>query len=449
MIYFLKRILFFVPSLLLISIVVFFLTKMSPGSPLSDQFSSEELDYKQEQENIKALRKAYKLDLPLFYCSLYRASSSDTLYKIADLNVKKSLTSLAYEIGYWEPINNFYAAVKTELFRTKSPSERRILVKLLNFETIKQLTDFTFEYNHIFSELDNITSSITLISNIKKSNFRNYFFKVNWNGFNNQYHHWIANFIKGDFGHSYVDRQSVSNKITKALKWTVSLSLISILLAYLIAVPTAIYSAANEGSFLDRLFSTVFFGLYAIPSFWLGSLCIIFLTSETYLPLFPTYGVGEVPTTASTFEIIYIRISHLFLPVFIWTYGAFAFIYRQLRASLLNQMQTDYYLAASAKGLSKRSLLLKHALRNSLLPMITLFGSLFPALISGSFVVEYLFSIPGMGKLTIDSFLSRDYPIIYGILLLAAALTLFGNLVADILYQWADPRLNISEKSNN
>ncbi|MFI5164692.1 MAG: ABC transporter permease, partial [Bacteroidia bacterium] len=137
----------------------------------------------------------------------------------------------------------------------------------------------------------------------------------------------------------------------------------------------------------------------------------------------------------------------LILPLFCWTYGSFAFISRQTRGGILSSITQDYIQTARAKGLDEKQIVWKHALKNSLLPVITMFGSIFPLAISGSFVIETIFNIPGMGKLSIDALYARDYPVIFTVMMFTAVLTMLGNLVADILYALVDPRISYAEKS--
>ena len=220
--------------------------------------------------------------------------------------------------------------------------------------------------------------------------------------------------------------------------------------AYLIAIPIGIYLATHPGSFLDRMMSTSLFALYSIPTFWAGTLVLIYLTNNDYLiSLFPTRGLYSTANDGSWSLLQnWIDIAwHLVAPVMIYTYTSFAFISRQMRAGMIEVVRQDYIRTARAKGLSERVVIYKHALRNSLIPIITLLAGLLPALVGGSLIVEMIFSIPGMGLLSFNALLARDYPVIMGVLTLSAVLTMFGVLFADLLYSMVDPRIAFAKKN--
>lgn len=265
-----------------------------------------------------------------------------------------------------------------------------------------------------------------------------------------QYWHWMTGVMVFDFGKSYLDRKPVMEKIGERIPVTLGMNILSIILAYLIAIPIGIYSATRSGSFGDRVSTTTLFALYSIPTFWAGTLLIIFLTNNDYLfQLFPTRGLHSTAYDESwPFWKTWLDVGwHLAAPVLIYTYGSFAFISRQMRAGMLEVIRQDYIRTARAKGLPEKVVIMKHALRNSLIPIITLLAGLLPALISGSIIVELIFSIPGMGLLSYTSLVARDYPVIMGVLTLGAILTMVGVLLADLLYSVVDPRIAFSKKN--
>ena len=179
---------------------------------------------------------------------------------------------------------------------------------------------------------------------------------------------------------------------------------------------------------------------------------IVFVTTNEYgewLDWFPTFGLGDNEITENTgfFERFRIRAYHLVLPIFCITYGSFAYLSRQMRGGVLGVLRQDYIRTARAKGLNNRSVIWKHSFRNSLIPIITIFANLFPAAIGGAFVVEIIFSIPGMGQKVLGALFSRDYPIIFTVFMFSAILTMVGNLVADMLYAVVDPRISFTKKA--
>lgn len=259
-----------------------------------------------------------------------------------------------------------------------------------------------------------------------------------------QYLLWVKRVMTFDFGSSYKDHRPVLDKIAERLPITLQINIISIFLVYLIAIPFGIYSATHPESFWDRLLTLGFFFLYSLPSFWVAVLLIMFLGGGDFWDVFPVYGVSSIGAeTWPWWSWLPDRLWHLVLPVACLTYGGLAYLSRLARAELLEVIREDYVRTARSKGLSERVVILKHALRNALLPIVTLLAFLLPAMFGGSVIIESIFSIPGMGQLGFEAVLSRDYPVIMAITTISALLTLIGLLLSDILYALLDPRIKL------
>ena len=253
---------------------------------------------------------------------------------------------------------------------------------------------------------------------------------------------WLKQIVTLDFGTSYKDHRPVMDKILEALPVTLQLSLLSIFLSYLIAIPIGVYSAVRQDSVGDRVSTVGLFVLYSLPNFWVATLLIVYLGGGDYLDLFPIYGINSFQADGWPFYRWFLdRIWHLVLPVSCLTYGGLASLSRYMRAGMLEVIRQDYILTARAKGMSEKMVIFKHAFRNSIIPIVTFLAFLLPAMIGGSVIVESIFSIPGMGKLGFEAVLSRDYPVIMAIATLSAVLTLLGMLLSDILYVLVDPRI--------
>jgi ABC-type dipeptide/oligopeptide/nickel transport system permease component len=259
-------------------------------------------------------------------------------------------------------------------------------------------------------------------------------------------------FLRGDFGFSYIDRKEVSVKLKDALYWTLIMNFFAILISYLISIPLGVKSALwklKGKKLIDNINTAILFILYSLPSFWIGTILLVFFTTAEYsemLDWFPTSGaqdldLAEDPETTLWMKFIDIA-HHLALPVFCITYGSFAYLSRQMRGSMLGVIRQDYIRTARAKGLSENKVIWKHAFRNSLFPIITLFSSVFPQALSGSMAIELIYAIPGMGRLILMSITSRDWPVVFTVVMFAAILTMIGNLIADILYAIVDPRIS-------
>ncbi|HJY64659.1 MAG TPA: ABC transporter permease [Ignavibacteria bacterium] len=263
-----------------------------------------------------------------------------------------------------------------------------------------------------------------------------------------QYVIWLTNMATGDFGNSFVDNRPVLEKIVERFPVSLPISLAAILISYLVAIPIGIYSAARQYSFWDRASTVVLFILYSLPTFWIGTMAIVFLSNVEYLKIFPTSGLYTLGSDDWSFiDKTWDRIWHLILPITCYTYGSFAYLSRQMRGSMLEVIRQDYIRTARAKGLKEKTVVLKHALRNSLIPIITLVAGIFPALVGGSVIIETIFSIPGIGQLAFQALISRDYPLIMAELVIAAVLTIVGLLIMDIMYALVDPRIAFTKKA--
>lgn len=257
-----------------------------------------------------------------------------------------------------------------------------------------------------------------------------------------QYASWLGRLVTFDFGNSYRDQRPVADKILETLPITLQIEIISIFLIYVISVPIGVYSSTHQNTVTDSIVTVVLFILYSLPSFWVAMLLILFLGGGNYLDVFPVYGMNSLGASELPwYSWLWDRAWHLVLPVFCLTYGGLAGLSRYARAGMIETIRQDYIRTARAYGFSEKTVVYKYALRNSLIPIITLMGTLLPALIGGSVIIERIFSIPGMGRLTFDAILSRDYPTIMGTLSVSAFLTLVGLLLSDILYAVVDPRI--------
>jgi peptide/nickel transport system permease protein len=258
-----------------------------------------------------------------------------------------------------------------------------------------------------------------------------------------QYYMWVKRFVKLDFGVSFAqDRRPVIDKIKERIPVTISINFLSMALIFFIGIPIGIYCARYKDSILDKGLTAFVFAGYAAPTFWIALLLMIFF--GVYLDWLPISGLKsfnyeEFSLIGKTVDLA----KHLALPVCISAFGGLAGISRYMKNSLLEVLRQEYIVTAYAKGLPEKMVLRKHALRNALLPVITILGLSVPGLIGGSVIFESIFSIPGMGQLFYMSVMSRDYPTIMGILVIGAFLTLLGNLIADMMYAVADPRIRI------
>lgn len=256
-----------------------------------------------------------------------------------------------------------------------------------------------------------------------------------------QYWNWLSRLLVLDFGNSFSqDGRKVADKIFERLPVTISINVLSLLLILLVAIPLGVLSATHKNSLFDKATTVFVFVGFAVPTFWLALLLmILFGVHLGWLPIsgLKSLNYEYLPASGQLWD----RVSHLILPVLLSAFGGLAGLSRYMRSNMLEVIRQDYITTAKAKGLSNRVVVFKHALRNALLPVITVLGLSIPGLIGGSVIFETIFAIPGMGQLFYASVMARDYPTIMGILVIGAVLTLFGNLIADVSYALADPRI--------
>jgi peptide/nickel transport system permease protein len=259
-----------------------------------------------------------------------------------------------------------------------------------------------------------------------------------------QYWIWVKKLAVLDLGQSFsTDHRPVADKILERLPITILLNCLSLILILAIAIPIGVLSAVHQNSLFDKLTSVLVFVGFAMPTFWLALLLmILFGVQLGWLPIsgIRSLNYEYLPAGAAAWDLV----KHLILPVMLSAFGGLAGLSRYMRSNMLEVIRQDYITTARAKGLSERVVIYKHALRNALLPVITILGLSIPGLIGGSVIFETIFAIPGMGQLFYMSVMARDYPAVMGILFIGAVLTLLGNLIADVSYAVADPRIRVS-----
>ena len=487
--YALKRIITFIPMLVAISLLSFIISINAPGDPVERLSKAAGSEGSAEQQSgaskkIKQeLRKKLGLDLPIFYLSITDLASSDTLYKVQDKYYKANLEELTHQSGNWNAVSNYYSSLLSlqkshQLINAKNivSNDSSLSLNSVN-ESVNQ---FGFEIGSLletseedivalkFEKMNHLLANNSFLSDleiplsiVKKSReslsinatrWKTFIPSVNWYGSKNQYHLWLLGngkdrkgLLRGDFGISYIDGQAIQSKIWQKVGISFSLSIISIFLAYIISIPIGIYSAYRKDSAADKGMSLILFILYSMPSFFVATLLLLQFANPDNLSWFPVSGIQD-PTIFDPEWSLWMKMKHrtpfLILPIITYTYGSFAFLSRIMRVGMIDIVSQDYIRTARAKGLGEKKVILKHALRNSLLPVITVFAAIFPMAIGGSIIIEVIFSIPGMGVEVYNSILNYDYPMIITVFTLSGFLTMVGYLVADILYAVVDPRIS-------
>jgi len=261
-----------------------------------------------------------------------------------------------------------------------------------------------------------------------------------------QYADWLSRIGRLDFGRSFLDERPVLEKVLERVPVTLTINCWAIALVFLIAIPIGVLSAVRPGGAFDRSTTLFVFIGYSIPSFWLALVCMkVFGVDLRWLPV---SGLHSLDHDSLSLLGRWLDTGwHLVLPIGIMVFLGLAGLSRYSRSGMLEVLRQDYIRTARAKGLTERRILFHHGLRNALLPIITIVGLMLPAFISGSVIMETVFSIPGMGRLFYEAVMARDYPVVMALVTISAVLTLLGNLAADVAYAYADPRIRVKGSS--
>lgn len=489
-----KRILIFIPTLVVITLLGFVISVNAPGDPVERMVVAAQSGGEVGSQTINQIeqkkfwRKKLGLDLPVFYFSLTSLSRPDTLYRIYDKSEKEALDRMIDRFGNWNEIQDYYKSL-SDFYTAQvsfSPDSNQIKGYDLNavVETMNQIKfeatalKASYDQNVIEAKFNKISLLLTYYPflakfqkpfnlveykylQIKKtsSTWKNYVPKLVWYS-RNQYDRWLfgdgnrltgegSQFSKGlirfDFGTSYVTKQPIREVIGSKIGWSMFFAMLSVILAYLVSIPVGVKAASKRGSRFDKTSSLVLFMLYSMPSFWLATLLLMTFANPDVLHWFPASGVKPAigyPDGAGFFEKIKLSLPYIILPAICYTYSSFAFLSRTMRVSMIEIVGQDYIRTARAKGLDEKKVIWKHAFRNSLLPIITVFANIFPAAIGGSVILESIFTIPGMGSEAIFAIQNNNYPMIIAVLTITGFLTLIGYLISDVLYAIVDPRIS-------
>lgn len=256
---------------------------------------------------------------------------------------------------------------------------------------------------------------------------------------------WLKNLFRFDFGESFTYEEEVTEVIASKLPVSLQFGIVSLILSYLISIPLGILKAIKDGSSFDQTTSFLLFLAYSIPGFMLAIFLIVFFAGGSFFDLFPIGGLySDFYDEMNTWERIVDRIYHFILPIICYTIGSFTTLTILMKNSLIEEIRKDYIRTARAKGLSEKTVYLKHALRNALIPIVTGIGGFLSVFFAGSLLLEKIFQLDGMGLLGFNSLLSRDYNVLMGLVFIQALLMLVGNIISDICYVLVDPRIDFS-----
>jgi peptide/nickel transport system permease protein len=454
--YWIKRWLWTIPIFIILTIVTFFLSRSVPGDPvLSIMNTGSESKMRGSQSEAQfidtylRISEKYNYHLPLFYFGIYpytwayspdiapewRRYTEEIKYWTLKYGVDESAVQFVQvQKEFLAPLinNNEGGAtlsnLASRLSKSRDPQEVTELLSLLqNNSAIDR------------DALDKLKVSWNNLSQ-KKAVWYSYMPILKWHGAQNQYHKWIINFMKGDWGRSIIDGKQSLDKITKALSWSFPLNIIAWILTLLLSTALGVYTAKRSDSFLSKTLEWLLLAITSTPLFWLSSLAVIYLTGVQMGNVFPSPGGSRHLMASDGLQKVIYSAHFLMLPLICIVLNSIALLSRQLKQMLTIELQKPYVLAALMRGIPEPKVIWRYALPNAMLPLTAYIGRIVPALISGSVIVETIFNIPGIGKLLVQATLGRDWNVVFSLFLLSAILTFAGIYLSDYLLSRISPR---------
>ena len=475
--YIIKRILLMIPTFFAISLMIFVILNFAPGTPGASLAGGEGTQSSEDsvgqRESYQIFKEQFNLDKPVLFNTRFSLTQEQVATTVLDiLNSDRSVPisrqiEAQVELEDW---GGYAVPGLIELLRSEASVEARSYAsrrlplnakrrlrnlyggrsdvddRAWNKEVLaenKVLAEWTFPTDAPSTRQDEVRE--LWVGWFKENRSRWEYSsgeKLLILATDTRFFKYWTNLMRLDFGVSHVDRRPVIEKVFKKLRYSLSLSFTAVLLIYFISVPLGIWSSVNQNTAADRGLTVVLFMLYSLPSFFTGVVLLNLLTRGTPFTVFPTSGFESLDTSAmTTLQYLGDVLWHLVLPIICLSYAGLAALSRYARTGLLDVIRADYIRTARAKGLPEFVVILKHAARNGMIPILTLLATLLPTLVGGSVVIEVIFGIPGMGLYVWESILLRDYNAIMAVLLIASGLTLLGLLISDLSYALVDPRI--------
>ena len=477
-VYIIKRILLMIPTFFAISLIVFVILNFAPGNPGAQSLGADNLGQSsqlagQQQESYRLFKEQFNLDKPVLVNTRFALSDKTIRRALQDVVARGDEVEAKRKINAREELIDWgnYAIpglvrilnddenrdVRQLAAQTLSISAQRVLIKQYG----GKLTDEERELNraivneneeirrHVYGPKDTAEREAAVQRAWLKW-FQEHEERWTWSGsdrvkiflFDTRFAKYWGNLARLDLGLSHVDKRPVLGKVLSKLKYSITISFTSVILIYLVSVPLGIWSAVNQNSLPDRVLTVVLFMLYSLPSFFVGVFLLNLLTRGTPWQVLPTTGFASIDTSHFTaLDYLGDVFWHVLLPIICLSYAGLAVLSRYARTGLLDVIRADYIRTARAKGLPEWVVIIKHAARNGMIPILTLLATLLPTLIGGSVVIEVIFGIPGMGLYVFESIGVRDYNAVMAVLLISSVLTLVGMLLSDLSYALVDPRI--------
>jgi len=469
-----------IPTLFAVCIIVFLIVNLAPGNPgevHAQGDGAKNASSGSKHESYRIFKEQFHLNQPIFFNLRFNTTLDDIrdyIHAIANSKKNQDMKYIMHAQEVMDDLGEFAvphlmtllntnpsAALQHIIIRYLSLSARQPLIKpyakLSNLskeeksENKRRIARNTYVASLIFEKNTDASTRQDIVDKwhiwfashqdeyrySTQDKIRIFFLET-------RFAKYISNLLNLDFGISHVSKRPVFQSILERMKYSIIISCLAIALSYLIAVPIGIYSSTHQYSRNDRILTVILFVLYSLPTFFVGTLMLTIFSKSGIFPLFPAGGFfSQNIEFMSTLDQIKDIAWHLVLPILCLTYGALAMLSRYARTGLLEVIRSDYIRTARAKGLPESIVIIRHAVRNGMIPILTLLASILPVLIGGSVIVEFIFNIPGIGQFVLDAIYNRDYNIIMAVQLITAVMTLIGILLSDISYMLVDPRIKL------
>ncbi|MBX7243109.1 MAG: ABC transporter permease [Bacteroidia bacterium] len=447
-----KRFFYLVAVFLFTTMIAFMLCNQGRHDPLRIRFaemSQNEYGFYEfsHSASARALQKEWGLDLPLFYFSLKAYSEPDTMYKIPDRQKRETAVALLSKNGDWPKVQAYFQSIDHAIRRVSQITPQSDTLVYIR----EQLSGMCYNADSTYckSRMDTLTRLLrknpahlnTLYEILSVRNhaiqlrdsrmiYKNYLPKLTFYGFQNQYHRWLSLFFSGNAGKTYRNGEDIPQKLFRHIRKSAQISFLSFVMVFLLGILLGIHRAVYPETRFSRLMEGLGLFLNAIPAFIVGVILIYLLANQNTLPLF-TYDFQSDS---------YPFLKRIPLPLIAYSIGGILSLSALVNAKMKAELSTAYIRTAHAKGLSLRRIVWVHALKNLSPTLITVGASLFPALLSGSIVLERLFNIGGMGEATLEAIESGESVLLMSVIAITVLFTVMGYLLADIFSAWIDKR---------
>ncbi|GAB3528160.1 hypothetical protein GCM10027443_05710 [Pontibacter brevis] len=455
--YLLKRLLLAIPALWLMATAVFLLSRLLPGTFATERLLHDNAGYysKATESDRQAAYLSYVRrtgqHLPLFYFSVNPAPQPpDSLALTYSETEQTQLRQLAWHYGSTRNAEAFVSGVKLLEKQLEAYPDTSLKHHLQTLQTEVNNTALQTAAMHTVTEAkephvrhaaEQVLAQVRQLQQ-QRSSLAFLIPQVSWHGRHNQYHQWLMRLLQGDLGTSFRSNRPALALVTEAIGNTWWLLLCSMVITLVLALELSILMTRRKGKALRKVLLPLLFITDSIPLFVLALLLLVLLANPDFIQLFPVFGMGYYsPRQPGIWEQLNQWWQYMTLPMLCLVLANLPYITNQVYASIQSAVQADYTRTAKAKGLAEGAIIRRHVLRNSLLPIITLVSDFLPSLVAGTFVIETVFAVPGIGRLLIESVLARDYPVLVSIVLVIAAFRIVAFVLADLGYALADPRL--------